>query len=112
MSFEIVEEEMKISVIERDSFPQDKYKKYYSLEDSITINKLFNVFYNIECILYKFEQLTIIENFAKEQKNKNVLSLFIVFPIDHLDKVEIILSVNGIKNLDLFSKLISKISEI
>ena len=112
LSFEIVKEKMKISVVEKDSFPQNKYENYYSLEDFIKINKWFNIFYNIESLLIEFEQLTKNENFAIEQKNKNVLSLFIVFPIDLLDKIEILLPVNEINNLDLFSQLISKITEI
>ena len=112
LSFEIVKEKMKISVVEKDSFPQNKYENYYSLEDFIKINKWFNIFYNIESLLTEFEQLTKNENFAIEQKNKNVLSLFIVFPIDLLDKIEILLPVNEINNLDLFSQLISKITEI
>ena len=112
LSFEIVKEKMKISVVEKDSFPQNKYENYYSLEDFIKINKWFNIFYNIESLLTEFEQLTKNENFAIEQKNKNVLSLFIVFPIDLLDKIEILLPVNEINNLDLFSQLISKIAEI
>ena len=112
LSFEIVKEKMKISVVEKDSFPQNKYENYYSLDDFIKINKWFNIFYNIESLLTEFEQLTKNENFAIEQKNKNVLSLFIVFPIDLLDKIEILLPVNEINNLDLFSQLISKITEI
>ena len=112
LSFEIVKEKMKISVVEKDSFPQNKYENYYSLEDFIKINKWFNIFYNIESLLTEFEQLTKNENFAIEQKNKNVLSLFIVFPIDLLDKIEILLPVNEINNLDLFFQLISKITEI
>ena len=112
LSFEIIKEKIKISVIEKESFPQNKYENYYSLEDFIKINKWFNIFYNIESLLTEFEQLTKNENFAIEQKNKNVLSLFIVFPIDLLDKIEILLPVNEINNLDLFSQLISKITEI
>ena len=95
LSFEIVKEKIKISVIEKESFPQNKYENYYSLEDFIKINKWFNIFYNIESLLTEFEQLTKNEYFTIEQKNKNVLSLFII-----------------INNLDLVSQLISKITEI
>ena len=112
LNFELVKEKTKISVIEKDSFPQNKYENYYSLEDFIKINKWFNIFYNIESLLTEFEQLTKNEYFTIEQKNKNVLSLFIIFPIDLLDKIEIQLPINEINNLDLFSQLISKITEI
>jgi len=112
LSFEQVKEKIKITVVEKDSFPQNKYENFYSLEDFIKINKWFNIFYNIESLLVEFEQLTKNENFAIEQKNKDVLSLFIVFPIDLLDRIEIQLPINEINNLDLFSQLISKISEI
>ena len=112
LSFEQVKEKIKISVVEKDSFPQNKYENFYSLEDFIKINKWFNIFYNIESLLVEFEKLTKNENFAIEQKNKDVLSLFIVFPIDLLDRIEIQLPINEINNLDLFSQLISKISEI
>ena len=112
LSFEIIKEKIKITVIEKDSFPQNKYENYYSLEDFIKINKWFNIFYNIESLLTEFEQLTKNEYFTIEQKNKNVLSLFIIFPIDLLDKIEIQLPINEINNLDLFSQLISKITEI
>ena len=82
LSFEIVKEKMKITVIENDSFPQNN---------------------NIETLLTELEQLTKNEYFTIEQKNKNVISLFINFPIDHLDKIEILLRINDkteIKSLE------------
>ena len=94
LSFEIVKEKMKITVIENDSFPQKKYENYYSLENFIAINRWFNIFNNIETLLTELEQLTKNEYFTIEQKNKNVISLFINFPIDHLDKIEILLRIN------------------
>ena len=112
LNFEIVEEKMKITVIKKDSFPQKKYENYYTLEDFITINKWLKKFNNIETLLYFLELLTNNEYFAIKQKDKNALSLFIIFPIDHLDKIGILLLVNEINNLDLFLQLISKITEI
>ena len=112
LSFEQVKDKIKITIIEKDSFPLNKYENYYSMEDLIKIDKWFNIFYNIENLLIEFDQLTKNENFIIEQKNKNVLSLYIVFPIDLLDKIEIQLPINDINNLDLFSQLISKINEI
>ena len=112
LSFEQVKEKLKITIIEKDSFPQNKYENYYSLEDFIKIDKWFNIFYNIESLLAEFEQIAKNENFVIDQKNNNVLSLFIMFPIDLLDKIEIQLPINEINNLDLFSQLISKINEI
>ena len=112
LSFELVKEKIKITAIEKDSFPQNKYENFYSLEDFIKINKWFNIFYNIESLLVEFELLTKNENFIIEQKSKNVLSLFILFPIDLLERIEIQLPINDINNLDLFSQLISKINEI
>ena len=112
LSFELVKEKIKISAIEKDSFPQNKYENFYSLDDFVKINKWFNIFYNIESLLVEFELLTKNENFIIEQKNKNVLSLFIIFPIDLLERIEIQLPINDINNLDLFSHLISKINEI
>ena len=112
LSFEQVKEKLKITIIEKDSFPQNKYENYYSLEDFIKIDKWFNIFYNIESLLAEFEQIAKNENFVIDQKNNNVLSLFIMFPIELLDKIEIQLPINEINNLDLFSQLISKINEI
>ena len=112
LSFELVKEKIKISAIEKDSFPQNKYENFYSLDDFVKINKWFNIFYNIESLLVEFELLTKNENFIIEQKNKNVLSLFIIFPIDLLERIEIELPINDINNLELFSQLISKINEI
>ena len=112
LSFEQVKEKMKITVIEKDSFPINKYENFYSLEDFTRIDKWFNIFYNIESLLVEFEQLTKNEFFLIEQKNKNVLSLYIIFPIELLDRIEIQLPLNEINNLDLFSQLISKITEI
>ena len=112
LSFELIKEKIKISAIEKDSFPENKYENFYSLDDFIKINKWFNIFYNIESLLVEFELLTKNENFIIEQKNKNVLSLFITFPIDLLERIEIQLPINEINNLDLFSQLISKINEI
>ena len=57
ISFEFVEEKMKISVIEKGTFPQNKYENYYTLEDFIAINKWFNIFNNIESLLIEFELL-------------------------------------------------------
>ena len=112
LRFEIVEEKMKISVIEKNSFPQKKYENYYYLADFIAINKWFNIFNNIENLLYEFELLTKNEFLAIEQKDKIVLNLFIIFPIENIDKIEILLQVNEINNFDLFSQLISKITVI
>ena len=112
LSFELIKEKIKISAIEKDSSPENKYENFYSLDDFIKINKWFNIFYNIESLLVEFELLTKNENFIIEQKNKNVLSLFITFPIDLLERIEIQLPINEINNLDLFSQLISKINEI
>ena len=112
LSFDQVKDKIKITAIEKDSFPVNKYENFYSLDDFIKINKWFNIFYNIENLLSEFELLTKNENFVIEQKNKNVLSLFIVFPIDLLERIEIKLPINEINTLDLFSQLISKINEI
>ena len=111
LSFELIKDKIKISAVEKDSFPQNRYENYYSLEDFIKINKWFNIFYTIENLLTEFELLTKNESFIIEEKNKNVLSLYIVFPIDLLDRIEIQLPINEINNLDLFSQLISKINE-
>ena len=112
LNFEQVKDKIKITAVEKDSFPVNKYENFYSLEDFIKINKWFNIFYTIENLLSEFELLTKNENFAIEQKSRNVLSLFIVFPIDLLERIEIKLPINELNNLDLFSQLISKINEI
>ena len=112
LNFEQVKDKIKITAVEKDSFPVNKYENFYSLEDFIKINKWFNIFYTIENLLSEFELLTKNENFEIEQKSRNVLSLFIVFPIDLLERIEIKLPINEINNLDLFSQLISKINEI
>ena len=96
LSFEIVKEKMKISVIEKESFPQKKYENYYFLEYFIAINKWFNIFNNIEFLLYELELLTKNEYFTIEQKDKNVLCLFIAFQNDLLDKIEISLTAKEI----------------
>ena len=64
LSFEIVKEKMKISVIVKDSYPQNKYENYYTLEDFIKINKWFNIFNNIDKaeILLPVNDLTEIES--------------------------------------------------
>ena len=112
LNFEQVKDKIKICAVEKDSFPVNRYENFYSLEDFIKINKWFNIFYNIENLLSEFEILVKSENLVIEQKNRNVLSLFIVFPIDLLERIEIQLPINEINNLDLFSQLISKINEI
>ena len=112
LNFEQVKDKIKITAVEKDSFPVNKYENFYSLEDFIKINKWFNIFYTIENLLSEFELLTKNENFEIEQKSRNVLSLFIVFPIDLLERIEIKLPINEINNLELFSQLISKINEI
>ena len=56
-----------------------------------------NIYNNIETIFIEFEQLIKNEYFTIEQKNSNVLSLFIIFQIDLLDKKEILLPLNEIK---------------
>ena len=58
---------------------------------------MFNIYNNIETIFIEFEQLIKNEYFTIEQKNSNVLSLFIIFQIDLLDKKEILLPLNEIK---------------
>ena len=112
LRFEIVKEKMNISVIEKNSFPQNKYENYYTLEDFIEINKWFDIFNKIETLLYELELLTKNEYFTIEQKDKNVLCLFIVFQNDLLDTIEISLTAKEINNLGLFSQLIPRIPEI
>ena len=93
LSFKKIEEKMKIPVIQKDSFPQNKYENYYSLKDFIAINKMINIFYNIVILLIEIEQLIINSSSAIEQKGKNILCFFINFKIDLLDKIEILLPI-------------------
>ena len=69
-------------------------------------------FYNIENLLTELEQLTKNERFSIERKKKDCLSLYILFPIDLLEKIEIPIPLNEVNNKDLFLQLISKINEI
>ena len=75
----------------------------------IQSDEWFNIFNNIETPLTELEQLTNNEYFAIEQKDKNILSLFIIFPIELLDKVEILLSylLKSNKKVTFLSLLIS-----
>ena len=93
LSFKKIEEKMKIPVIQKDSFPQNRYENYYSLKDFIAINKMINIFYNIVILLIEIEQLIINSSSAIEQKGKNILCFFINFKIDLLDKIEILLPI-------------------
>ena len=98
LSFKKIEEKMKIPVIQKDSFPQNRYENYYSLKDFIAINKMINIFYNIVILLIEIEQLIINSSSAIEQKGKNILCFFINFKIDLLDKIEILLPINVTNN--------------
>jgi len=112
LNFELVKDKLRINVTEKDSFPQNEYENFFSLEDLIKIDKWFKIFYNIENLLLELEQLTKNENFVIERKKIDVISLYIVFPINLLDKIEILLPINEINNKDLFFQLISKINEV
>ena len=111
LNFEQVRDKLKIKVTEKDSFPKNEYENYYSLEDLIKLDEWFKIFYNIESLIIEFEQLTKNENFEIEKKKKEVLSLYIVFPINLKEKIEILLPINQIDNKDMFLQLISKISD-
>ena len=111
LNFEQIKDKLKIKVTEKDSFPKNEYENYYSLEDLIKINNWFKIFYNIESLIIELEQLTKNESFAIEKKKKEVLSLYIIFPINLLEKIEIQLPINEIDNKDLFFQLISKIND-
>lgn len=112
LNFEQVKDKLRIKVIEKNSFPQNEFENFYTLEDLIKIDKWFKIFYNIENLLLEFEQLTKNESFCVELKKKDCLSLYIVFPINLLERIEIPIPINEIDNKDLFSQLITKINEI
>ena len=112
LNFEQVKDKLRIKVIEKNSFPQNEFENFYSLEDLIKIDKWFKIFYNIENLLIEFDQLTKNEYFSIERRKKDCLSLYITFPINLLDKIEIPIPINEIDNKDLFFQLISKINEI
>ena len=115
LSFKKIEEKMKIPVIQKDSFPQNRYENYYSLKDFIAINKMINIFYNIVILIIEIEQLIINSSSAIEQKGKNILCFFINFKIDLLDKIEILLPINvtnNSKNNEIVFFLFEKIDNI
>lgn len=112
LNFEQVKDKLRIKVIEKNSFPQNEFENFYSLEDLIKIDKWFKIFYNIENLLIEFDQLTKNKYFSIERRKKDCLSLYITFPINLLDKIEIPIPINEIDNKDLFFQLISKINEI
>ena len=112
LNLEQVKDKLKINVKEKDSFPQNEYENYFTLDDLVNIDKWFKIFYNVENLIAQLDQLTKNENVAFERKKKDVLSLYINFPIDLLERIEIPLPINEIDNKDLFFQLISKISEI
>ena len=112
INFEQVKDKLRIKAIEKNTFPQNEFENFYSLEDLIKIDKWFKIFYNIENLLIEFEQLIKNENFSIERKKKDCLSLYIIFPINLLEKIEIPIPINEIDNKDLFLQLISKINDI
>ena len=112
LNLEQVKDKLKINVKEKDSFPQNEYENYFTLDDLVNIDKWFKIFYNVENLIVELDQLTKSQNVAFERKKKDVLSLYINFPIDLLERIEIPLPINEIDNKDLFFQLISKISEI
>ena len=112
LNFEQVNDQLRIKISEKDSFPHNEYENFYSLEDLIKIDKWFKIFYNIESLLIELDQLTKNESFVIERKKKDCLSLYILFPINLLEKIEIPIPINEIDNKDLFLQLISKINEI
>ena len=112
LNFEQVNDTLRIKVSEKESFPPNEYENFYTLEDLIKIDKWFKIFYNIESLLIEFDQLTKNESFAIERRKKDCLSLYILFPINLLDKIEIPIPINEIDSKDLFLQLISKINEI
>lgn len=112
LNFEQVKDKLRIKISEKNSYPPNEFENFYSLEDLIKIDKWFKIFYNIENLLTELEQLTKNERFSIERKKKDCLSLYILFPIDLLEKIEIPIPLNEVNNKDLFLQLISKINEI
>ena len=112
LNFEQVKDKLRIKVIEKNSFPPNEFENFYSLEDLIKIDKWFKIFYNIENLIIELEQLTKNESFVIERRKKDCLSLYILFPINLLDKIEIPIPINEIDNKELFMQFISKINEI
>ena len=112
LNFEQAKDKLRIKVSEKNSFPPNEFENFYSLEDLIKIDKWFKIFYNIESLLIELEQLTKNESFLIEKKKKDCLSLYIIFPINLLEKIEIPIPINEIDDKDLFFQLISKINEI
>ena len=112
LSFEQFKDKLRIKVSEKNCFPPNEFENFYSLEDLIKIDKWFKIFYNIESLLVELDQLTRNESFIIERKKKDCLSLYIIFPINLLEKIEIPIPINEIDDKDLFNQLISKINEI
>lgn len=112
LNFEQSKDKLRIKASEKNSFPPNEFENFYSLEDLIKIDKWFKIFYNIDSLLIELEQLSKNERFSIERKKKDCLSLYIFFPIDLLEKIEIPIPLNEVNNKDLFLQLISKINEI
>ena len=72
LNFEQVNDQLRIKISEKDSFPQNEYENFYSLEDLIKIDKWFKIFYNIESLLIELDQLTKNESFVIERKKKRL----------------------------------------
>ena len=54
INFEQVKDKLRIKAIEKNTFPQNEFENFYSLEDLIKIDKWFKIFYNIENLLIEF----------------------------------------------------------
>ena len=70
LNLEPVKDKLRINVKEKDSFPQNEYENYFTLDDLVNIDKWFKIFYNVENLIVELDQLTKNENVSFERKKR------------------------------------------
>ena len=103
--FEQNKEQLHIYIKEKDSNPPNIYENYYTLDQLISINSWFKIFYNIKDLLKEFELLIKNQSFSLKLKKEGEISLYIVLPNTLIDPIEIIIPQDRIKERKLFREI-------
>ena len=103
--FEQIQEQLHIYIKEKDSNPPNIYENYYTLDQLISINSWFKIFYNIKDLLKEFELLIKNQSFSLKLKKEGEISLYIVLPNTLIDPIEIIIPQDRIKERKLFREI-------
>lgn len=110
--FEQEKEKLKVFVEEKDYASDVSYENYFTMDELIQINSWFKIFYNMKDLLQELDLLTRNESLDIKLVKEGEIRLFIIFPSDLMENIELILPQNGLHEKEMFKQLYNNLLEI